>query len=81
MENTYVSEYWTKEMIELAATNGTFLPSDSGYEKLVDLDGLEARKFLENKGFKVVENRDIGRNGVAITECGIYLSTNGYIHR
>lgn len=80
MQNTY----WTKEVLEQAATNGVFLPRDSDYESSgagLDLDGKGAREYLESKGFKVVENRDTGRNGVAITECGIYLSTNGYIHR
>lgn len=73
--------YWTKERVEEAASLRLFLPADSGYEAFADLNGGFARKWLESKGFKVVSNRDAGRNGVAVTECGIYLSTNGYIHR
>ncbi|MDQ6422628.1 hypothetical protein RB620_24655 [Paenibacillus sp. LHD-117] len=76
-----MSEYWTKKKIEEAADLKIFLPSDSGYQTFADLNGMAARRFLEEKGFKVVENRDTGRNGVAVTECGIYLSTNGYIHK
>lgn len=75
------NEYWTKKTIELIASNGAFLPYDSGYNVLTDLDGTEARKWLESKGFEVERNWDTGRNGVAVTKCGIYLSTNGYIHR
>jgi len=73
--------YWTKERIAEAAALKVFLPSDSGYRTYADLDGTEARRYLEGKGFKVVKNRDTGRNGIAITDCGIHLSTNGYIHK
>lgn len=76
-----MSDFWTKERLEFAADNRIFLPADSGYKPYADLNGAEARRYLESKGFEVVENRDTGRNGIAITKCGVYLSTNGYIHR
>lgn len=63
------------------AAAGDFLPADIGFRECADLDGKEARRFLEAAGFNVVSNRDTGRNGLAVTECGIILSTNGYCHR
>jgi hypothetical protein len=76
-----MGEHWTKQAIEAAAENGIYLPADSGYKTFADLDGKGARKYLESKGFEVEKNYDTGRNGLAITKCGIYLSTNGYIHK
>lgn len=55
-----------------------YLPRRIGYSEYADLDGKEARRFLEACGFEVVENRNDGRNGVAVTREGIQLSTNGY---
>ena len=52
-----------------------------GFQQCADLDGKFARQYLESLGFEVVENGDNGRNGFAITSCGLYLSTNGYIYK
>jgi hypothetical protein len=67
--------------ITAAADRGAFLPSSIGYRECADINGTEARRFLESAGFVVVSNRDTGRNGEAVTACGIALSTNGYCHR
>ena len=45
------------------------------------LDGSDIKAWLEAQGYKVAENRDAGRNGIAITECGMQVSTNGYISK
>lgn len=67
------------QILETARVGG-FLPSSLGYRECADLDGSEARRFLEAAGFTVVKNYDTGRNGIAITEEGIHLSTNGYCY-
>lgn len=69
-----------RKIILDTAKVGGFLPRAIGYQECCDLDGSHARAFLEAAGFKVVSNRDTGRNGIAITEEGIHLSTNGYCH-
>lgn len=60
---------------------GFSLGNKEGYEQCADLNGKFARQYLESLGFDVIENGDNGRNGYAITKCGLYLSTNGYIHK
>lgn len=69
-----------KVELERAADEGSYL-ADPDYIDYKDLDGTEARRYLESKGFTVAKNYDTGRNGWAITDCGIWLSTNGYIFR
>ena len=44
-----------------------------------DLDGDSARAFFEANGYTVVASGDLGTNGVAVTECGWVLSTNGHL--
>jgi hypothetical protein len=76
-----------RSLIELCAQPstpglaGSFLPHSLAHQIPQDLDGSGCRKFLEAHGYKVVSNRDTGRNGEAVTECGLVLSTNGYIYR
>lgn len=67
-----------KTTIQTLAERGGYVPRALGYNECADLDGREARRFLETAGFVVVENGDRGRYGFARTECGITLSTNGY---
>lgn len=67
-----------KAAIIEAAQTGSFLPESMGYHTCTDLDGTEARRFLESHGFNVVSNVDAGRNGLAVTAEGVTLSTNGY---
>ncbi|MFJ2043920.1 hypothetical protein ACIOBL_09965 [Paenibacillus taichungensis] len=69
----------TKDEIINAAELGEFI-ADQNYQCFADLNGTEARRYLESKGFEVVRNFDTGHNGIAITTCGIHLSTNGYIY-
>lgn len=71
----------SKKQLKHLATIGAYIPDRCDYKAFADLDGTEARKYLESKGFVVVENRDTGTHGLAITSCGIHLSTNGYIRR
>lgn len=71
----------TSQLLNDTATLGNFVPTGMGYKALADLNGAHARQFLENNGFVVTENGDNGRCGYALTECGIFLSTNGYICR
>lgn len=70
----------TKDEIINAAESGEFIV-DHNYQCFADLNGTEARRYLESKGFEVVRNFDTGRNGIAITTCGRYLSTNNYIYK
>lgn len=60
---------------------GFHLGNGEAFRQCADLDGTFARQYLESLGFTVVSNGDNGRNGYAITSCGLYLSTNGYIHK
>jgi len=70
----------TKKDLEAVANEGNFIHNHE-YIQFKDLDGKEAKRYLESKGFKVVENYDAKTNGWAITDCGIWLSTNGYIYK
>lgn len=45
------------------------------------LDGSDVKTWLESQGYVVVSNRDTGRNGIAVTACGIEVSTNGFVSR
>ena len=71
----------TKETIQEKANKGSFLCEHDGYKVFADLNGSEAKIFLESHGFKVIKNYDTGRNGLAVTECGIHLSTNGWLYK
>lgn len=62
------------------SNTGAFI-CDPDYKMFADLDGKEARRYLESRGFTVTENKDTGHNGYALTSCGLKLSTNGYLHR
>jgi len=66
--------------VQYHGMNGDFI-YDPDYQQCADLDGSEARRYLESRGFQVVTNCDTGRNGIAITECGVRLSTNGFIYK
>jgi hypothetical protein len=70
----------TKETIISLANKGGWVTSKE-YECFADLDGTHAKEFLENKGFTVAFNKDTGYNGIAVTTCGIHLSTNGYMYK
>jgi len=70
----------TKEDLQTAAEEGHFI-YDPDYPTCSDLDGANARRYLESRGFEVVRNYDCGNNGWALTSCGIVLSTNGFIHK
>jgi len=68
----------TKEEITTIAKSGDFIYPEE-VNLCADLDATKAIEYLESKGFNVIENHDIGTNGWAYTDCGIKLSTNGYI--
>ncbi len=72
----------TKTYVEYLASqpHGSFLPS-SGETCFRTMDGSDVATFLTRLGFDVVENYDTGRNGLAVTACGIRCSTNGHISR
>ncbi|RAI89572.1 hypothetical protein DET54_11440 [Paenibacillus pabuli] len=70
----------TKDEIIKAVESGEFI-EDHNYQCFADLNGTEGRRYLESKGFEVVRNLEMGCNGIAITTCGIHLSTNGYIYK
>lgn len=70
-----------KQLVVGASAIGAYLPTRTGYQAYADLDGTEARKFLDSLGFEVISNSDEGNCGVAITKCGIALTTNGYCYR
>jgi len=58
-----------------------FIPHYMGFRACIDMDGTHARQFLEALGFNVIENKDAGRYGYALTDDGIMLHTNGYCQR
>lgn len=75
--------YSKEELIEIAIEK-TFIGADGlveGFEIGWSLDGATCRKYLESKGFEVIKNYDTKRNGLAITKCGIHLSSNGYLYK
>jgi len=72
---------FTKEMIDQFADVRGYLPHCSDYPEFADLDGAAAAAWLESKGFTIAYHKDMGTYGLAVTTCGIHLSTNGYIHR
>lgn len=69
-----------RDYITATADKGAFLSRDV-FLNCADLDGSLARSFLADAGFTVIESGDKGSHGFAKTECGLYLSTNGYITR
>ncbi|MDB5054016.1 MAG: hypothetical protein JWM44_2066 [Bacilli bacterium] len=69
------------QLIEVAeSANGNFI-YDPDYKEFADLDGKEAKRYLESKGFTVANHYDTGRNGLALTTCGVRLSTNGHLSK
>lgn len=70
-----------QEILEnLKARNGVgYFLKDNNYKPFADLDGTEAKRYLESLGFEVVSNGDVMTHGYALTKEGVYLSTNGYI--
>lgn len=67
----------TKEQLQDTAEKGGFLYGD--YKCFADMDGRYAADYLTQKGFEIERHYDCGYNGWAITKCGIWLSTNGFI--
>lgn len=59
---------------------GGFLPS-SGETDFRTLDGSDVAAWLRKNGYEVVRHYDTGRNGLAITACGLAVSTNGHVSR
>ena len=45
------------------------------------LDGSDVAAWLTLQGYKVVKYYDTGYNGLAITECGLHVSTNGWVYK
>jgi hypothetical protein len=45
------------------------------------LDGSDVANWLRERGFEVVRNYDAKTHGIAITACGIAVSTSGYVSR
>ena len=66
----------TNYVISLANKKG-YLP----FGPFCTLDGSDAAAWLRERGFDVVTNYDAKTHGIAITACGITLSTNGYVSR
>jgi poly-D-alanine transfer protein DltD len=73
-------------IIKETAKKHDFLKGDvrKEYEKMIHSVGFEnipktIKTFLEGNGFQVVKFGDNGNNAYAITSCGIYLSSNGYV--
>jgi hypothetical protein len=57
-----------------------YLPS-SGETAFRTLDGSDVAAWLRANGYEVIRNYDTGRNGLAITACGLAVSTNGHVSR
>lgn len=68
-------------LIEAARTNGNAqLPArnETCFKKL---DGSDVAAWLRSQGYTVKTNYDTGNNGLAITTCGIAVSSNGYVYK
>lgn len=59
------------------AHQGDYLPHSIS-DKFHSLNGSDVRQWLESEGYTVIKNFDTGMNGLAITACGMRVSTNGY---
>ncbi len=66
------------EKINLNKMVGKFLPSE-GETCFSSLDGRDVKKWLESQGHKVIAFWDTGRCGIAKTDDGFLVSTNGYV--
>lgn len=61
---------------------GEYLKGDDGQRlTFFDMDGELAKQWLESQGYTVIKNYDDSSNGLAVTSCGIALSTNGYCYK
>lgn len=72
-----------KEIITRLHENGGFFINDKDFNPCYDLDGEHASKYLQSKGFKIIDYRDMRSNGLVKARYGkekIEMSTNGYIH-
>ena len=56
-----------------------FLPHKIS-DKFSDLDGKDIATWLTNQKYKVISNEDTGRCGVARTQEGYSVCTNGYVY-
>jgi len=70
----------TKNDIEILADDQGYLPA-KGETAFNSVDGSDVAEFLKKLGFKIALFEDADFYGVAITKCGIAVSTNGYVHR
>ena len=72
-----------QEIINKLHEDGGFFITDKEFHPDYDLDGEHASKYLESKGFKVIDYRDMGSCGLVKVKYGkekIEMSTNGYIY-
>ena len=71
-----------QEIINKLHENGGFFITDKEFNPCYDCDGEHASKYLESKGFNVIDYRDMGNCGLVKVKYGkekIEMSTNGYI--
>jgi hypothetical protein len=59
--------------------SGGFLPNKIS-DQFCTLDASDVAEWLMGQGYTVTEYRDTGRNGLAKTECGVAVSTNGWFY-
>jgi hypothetical protein len=55
--------------------------TSSGETDFRSLDGADVAAWLRANGYEVIRHYDTGRNGLAITACGLAVSTNGHVSR
>lgn len=62
---------------------GDFVPRSISDKYRLDKErnALNCKKLLEAYGYNVIENRDLGRYGLAKTSCGLTLSTSGFLNK
>lgn len=70
----------TKQSVEILADDMGYLPA-KGATLFASLDGSDVADYLTSLGFEIDLFADADLYGVAITKCGIAVSTNGYVHR
>ena len=70
----------SNEAVEAVKASGVgqYLPARQTFKSL---DGRVIANWLRSQGYSVIEAVDTGRNGLAVTACGIAVSSNGYVSK
>lgn len=77
-----MEEMAARMLIERVRQNGIgeFL-SDKDETKFSSINGADVAQWLCKQGYTILEYKYDGGNGIAITTCGMKISTNGYVSK